>query len=75
MLKTSIHKHKKSILLTSVGLMAGSLAGFFYWKFVGCNSGTCAIRSNPTKSTLYGAMLGALLVLSFTPDSSKVKEK
>jgi len=75
MVKMFILRNKKSILLTGIGLMAGSLAGFFYWKFVGCNSGTCAIWSNPTKSTLYGAMLGGLLFLSFAPDSPKEKKE
>jgi hypothetical protein len=75
MVKMFILRNKKSILLTGIGLVAGSLAGFFYWKFVGCNSGTCAIWSNPTKSTLYGAMLGGLLFLSFAPDSSKIKKE
>lgn len=75
MVKMFILRHKKSLLLTGIGLVAGSLAGFCYWKFVGCNSGTCAIWANPTKSTLYGAMLGALLLLSFAPDSPKVKKE
>lgn len=75
MVKMFILRNKKSILLTGIGLVAGSLAGFFYWKFVGCNSGTCAIWSDPTKSTLYGSMLGALLFLSFAPDSPKEKKE
>lgn len=70
MFKIFIRKNKKALLLSGIGVVAGSLAGFFYWKYVGCNSGTCAIWSNPTKATLYGAMLGGLLLFSFVPDSS-----
>lgn len=73
MVRKFLRKNKKAIVLVSVGALTGALAGFFYWKNIGCNSGTCAIWSNPTKSTLYGAMLGAMFLFSFAPDSSKTK--
>lgn len=44
-----------------IGAVVGGLAGFFYWKYVGCLTGTCAITSKPLNSTLYFAILGALL--------------
>lgn len=37
---------------------AGAVAGFFYWKYVGCLSGTCKIKSIWYMSTIYGALLG-----------------
>lgn len=40
--------------------LAGGIGGFFYWKFVGCNSGTCAIQSVWYWSTLWGAAVGYL---------------
>ena len=40
--------------------LAGALGGFLYWKFVGCNSGSCAIRSIWYWSTLWGAAVGYL---------------
>lgn len=43
------------------GAVTGALAGFLYWKWVGCASGTCLITSRPLNSTLYGALMGALL--------------
>ncbi|MCH5600023.1 DUF6132 family protein [Niabella ginsengisoli] len=49
-----------------VGLGIGALVGFLYWKFVGCNSGTCAITSKPLNSSLYGALMGGLLFSLFT---------
>jgi len=61
-------------MLGSIGVIAGSLAGYLYWKYVGCIDGTCAIWSNPFKSTLYGALLGGLLFLAFVPDKSKSKK-
>jgi hypothetical protein len=47
------------------GAALGAVAGFLYWKFVGCSSGTCAITSKPLNSTLYFAMMGALLFGTF----------
>jgi phage shock protein E len=44
-----------------VGLLLGAIAGYLYWLKVGCASGTCMITSRPLNSTLYGAMMGALL--------------
>jgi phage shock protein E len=46
--------------LPAVGL--GALAGYAYYYFIGCTSGTCPITSNPWISTVYGAAMGGLLV-------------
>ena len=42
--------------LNVIGIAAGAIAGFMYWNFVGCASGTCMITSKPINSTLYGAL-------------------
>ena len=55
----------KKNILTIIGVPLGALAGFLYWKFVGCNSGSCAITSNPTTSTIYGSIMGGLLFSIF----------
>jgi len=39
----------------------GAAGGFLYWKFVGCASGTCPIRSVWYFSTLWGMAMGYLL--------------
>lgn len=54
-----------------VGALLGGLAGFMYWNFVGCTSGTCMITSKPFNSTLYGATMGALLLGMFKTEKSK----
>lgn len=36
----------------------GAIGGFFYWRYVGCQSGTCVIQSTWYLSTLWGAALG-----------------
>lgn len=42
-------------------IAGGAAAGYLYYAFVGCASGTCPITSNPYISTLYGALAGVLL--------------
>jgi hypothetical protein len=54
-----------------IGAVLGGLAGFLYWKYVGCLTGTCAISSQPLNSTLYFALLGAVLLGSFRKSGSE----
>jgi len=63
---------KKNILVF-IGIAVGAVAGYLYWKYVGCLSGSCAITSNPTNSTLYGSAMGGLLLSLFKPQKSKDK--
>lgn len=58
-------------LLEIIGVLVGALAGFLYWNFIGCNSGSCAITSSPLNSTLYGALLGGLVFSIFKKDKKK----
>jgi hypothetical protein len=44
-----------------IGIIIGALAGFAYYKFIGCPSGACPLTSNPIISTIYGAVMGGLL--------------
>lgn len=53
---------KKRIILLSVGVLSGALLGYAYYYFVGCVSGTCAITSNPWRSTMYGMLMGGLML-------------
>ena len=55
----------KKNLLYFIGAIVGGISGFLYYQFVGCVSGTCAITSDPFKSTLYGILIGALLFSLF----------
>ncbi|MFY8091373.1 MAG: DUF6132 family protein [Chitinophagaceae bacterium] len=55
----------KKNVITITGVAIGALAGFMYWKIVGCNSGSCAITSKPINSTIYGAVMGGLLLSIF----------
>ncbi len=48
-----------------IGITLGAIAGFLYWNYIGCESGTCAITSKPINSTLYGALMGYLVAGMF----------
>lgn len=68
--------NKKYLMLFSlksiIGMVLGAVGGFFYYYYVGCQSGTCAIKSNPFMMTAWGAVMGYLLGDMF---NKKTKEK
>jgi hypothetical protein len=51
----------KKHLTKIIGIPVGGVAGFLYYYYVGCTSGTCPITSNPYISIIYGAVLGYLI--------------
>lgn len=50
-----------NILRLATGIIGGALAGYAYYYFIGCNTGTCAITGSPVNSTAYGAVMGMIL--------------
>lgn len=50
-------KYKRDL----IGISLGAIAGFMYWKLIGCASGTCMITSKPLNSSLFGALMGYLV--------------
>ncbi|HCF03520.1 DUF6132 family protein [Flavobacterium sp.] len=62
---------KKALLLTGIGIAIGAFAGYGYYFYIGCASGTCAITSKPLNSTLYGALMGGLIFNMFVKDTKK----
>ena len=52
-------------LLTLIGVAAGMVGGYLYWRFVGCSSGSCPITSSPVITALWGAVFGGLLLSMF----------
>ena len=58
------------IYRTLLGVLGGAVLGFLYWNFIGCNSGTCPLTSNPYQTTLMGGLMGGL----FASDNKKGKK-
>jgi hypothetical protein len=56
--------------LLLIGIILGAVAGFLYWKLVGCASGTCSITSKWHNSTIYGAVMGGLLLSIFKKEKT-----
>lgn len=61
---------KKNIFYIA-GAFTGAIAGFLYWKYIGCSSGTCAITSKPLNSILYGALMGSIFLSLFQRNDHK----
>lgn len=61
--KTSKKKKLKDLFALKhiIGIVAGGVAGFFYYYFVGCASGACALKSNPYYNIILGILLGYLV--------------
>lgn len=47
-----------------LGIVLGGSAGYLYYHFVGCTSGTCAITSNPYMNIIGGSFLGYFILNS-----------
>lgn len=65
---------KKQYIVTGIGVVVGLIAGYAYYYYVGCASGTCAITSKPLNSTLYGGLMGGLLFNMFVTSPNKEKK-
>lgn len=44
-----------------IGIFIGGVAGYAYYYFIGCSSGTCPLTSNPYISIIYAAIAGGVL--------------
>lgn len=62
---------KKGYIITGIGIAVGLIAGYAYYHYIGCASGTCAITSKPLNSTLYGGLMGGLLFNIFVKSPKK----
>jgi uncharacterized protein YcfJ len=65
MVKVFFRKHWPVLL----GVVVGAVAGYLYWRYVGCTTGSCPITSSPVNSTLWGAVMGGLLGNILQPQS------
>jgi TPP-dependent indolepyruvate ferredoxin oxidoreductase alpha subunit len=70
-------KNLKSFFLrfrfTAIGTLIGLALGYLYYANIGCDEG-CTITGSPINSSLYGGLLGGLL-LSMADDFMKKKSQ
>jgi DMSO/TMAO reductase YedYZ heme-binding membrane subunit len=45
-----------------IGAVLGAVGGYAYYYFIGCQSGSCPLTSDPVKMTLYGIFFGIVLL-------------
>lgn len=60
-----------------IGAITGAVVGYWYWKEIGCVTGTCPIKSQWQTMIPYGAIMGYLgtdLVQSFFTQRGKGSE-
>lgn len=62
---------KKQLLIYSIGIALGAVAGYTYWYYVGCTSGSCAITSSPVNSSIYGSVMGIFVTNLFKKEKPK----
>ena len=55
----------KKYKLGLIGIVLGGILGYAYYHFIGCNTGTCAITSKPINSSVYGMVMGYLILSNF----------
>jgi len=51
----------KSLLRPLLFTLGGVIVGYLYYKFIGCNTGSCVITSDPVNSMVYMGVIGLLL--------------
>lgn len=61
---------KRTVLITALDVAIGAGLGWLYWNYFGCTNG-CAITSSPVNSSLYGALMGGLMVNTFKREERK----
>lgn len=61
----------KKNVLGLIGLVAGAVGGYAYYYFIGCNTGSCPLTSNPYISVIFGAVVGYLLLDMFKKNEAK----
>lgn len=66
-----MEKFIKKNLLAIIGTIVGIIAGFLYYKFIGCSSGTCPITSSPILNMIWGAALGGLILSMFKKNKNE----
>ena len=60
---------------TLLGIVAGMVGGYLYWRYIGYRTVTFLITSSRVNSSIWGAAMGGLLLSSFMPEHKKIKKE
>ena len=60
---------------TLLGIVAGMVGGYLYWRYVAPTTATCPPPPSPDNSSIWGAAMGGLLLSSFMPEHKKIKKE
>ena len=58
-----------------LGVIFGGIGGCFYWRDIGCATGTCPITSKPLNSIVYFAVLGYFMIGTIAKASLELRAK
>ena len=58
-----------------IGVLVGLIVGYLYYRLVGCSNDTCKITSSPINISLYGGLLGYLLMDLFSDLLLRLRSK
>lgn len=47
-----------------LGIVIGGIAGYLYYRFVGCSTHSCIVTGSPLGSIIFGSLMGLFLVSS-----------
>jgi hypothetical protein len=68
-------KPSRSILIKIAVTVLGIIAGYAYYYFVGCRTGSCPLRANPYYNMLLGGLLGYIIADWIISASRKRRSK
>lgn len=52
---------KKQLIVYGIFIIIGLIGGYLYWRFVGCSTGSCPLKSNPYYMIIVGGLFGYLI--------------
>jgi presenilin-like A22 family membrane protease len=60
-----IEMKNRALIKKILPIIIGGIAGYAYYCFIGCRTGSCPISGNPYISTAYGAIVGLIFAFPY----------
>ena len=51
-----------------IGALVGAVLGFLQYTYIGCSSGLCPLSTHPWGSTIFGALIGFMVITLLDAD-------